>query len=214
MSHTAERVLLYRLAVRDEPSLRHGDDKIWDPEGDTEDSYIYVPLDLATPAGPAVAAARSGSLAEAWLWTPENEEAYQLMMNELHAESESSSPNAETVSVQSYAMDAHDYTDSWHHWHDPQPMVTAMSQDHAAGASQTNEVNGDELNCSALQTTMRKQWLGWQTALQTPKVWQHRLDMMEAQKLSASASAGMKLDERQRPVQREPSVGLEENPVP
>ena len=111
-------------------------------------------------------------------------------------------------------MDAHDYTDSRHDWHDPQPMVTAMSQDHAAGASQTKEVNEDELNCSALQTTMRKQWLGWQTALQTPKVWQHRLDMIEAQKLSASASAGMKLDERQEPVQREPSVGLEENPVP
>ena len=79
------------------------------------------PIDLATPAGPAVAAARSGSLAEAWHWTPEDEEAYQLMMNELHAKSESTSSNAETASVQSYAMDANEYKDAWHDWHDPQP---------------------------------------------------------------------------------------------
>ena len=62
--------------------------------------------------------------------------------------------------------------------------------------------------------TMRKQWLGWQTALQTPKVWKHRLDMIEAQKLSASASVSMKLDERKEPVQHYPLIGLEGNPVP
>ena len=67
----ARRALHYRLAVRNEPSLR-GSDMMWNPITDLCD--IHVPMDLETPAGPAVMAARAGSLASIWIPQPRVDE--------------------------------------------------------------------------------------------------------------------------------------------
>ena len=103
-------------------------------------------------------------------------------------DNDSPSPNAEIVPVQSYAMDADDYRDAWHNWHDLQE--TAMSQDLTAGAPAplspsasdsedsssedaplTNDVNEAEFKWLNLVDNLTEHKLTWDKSLTVQSVW-------------------------------------------
>jgi len=136
---TGQQVLMYRLAARYYPEERRhhgghdGEDRIWDP---IAKANLHVPMDLEIPAGPAVAAARAGSLASIWVWQPpveddeEEIEACRLAdeagaaaideESSSHSGSEASrpqSPSSVPTPVQSVAIDVDDFADPLHNWY-------------------------------------------------------------------------------------------------
>ena len=129
LDDTARRVLLYRLAVRDHPDSWRANDTIWDL---VNARVLHVPMDLKSPAEPAVVAAQAGSLASIWVDYDEDscEDAssdHSAAQSE-HGDGTSSShngseeirpqsPSSTPTSVQSLEIDADEVEDTLTKWY-------------------------------------------------------------------------------------------------